>query len=104
MRTEYYLELGARTLDVAAITPQEPAVVVPGGRDPSLAQLLSVIGSRVREARKDLGLSQTEVARSAGLDRAYLSSIEHGKQNVTVAALLRLANALGTGIDSLLKR
>jgi len=68
----------------------------------SLEELLAVVGARARRARHERGLSQREVAEAAGLDRAYLSSIEHGKQNITLGALLRLARALGTGVHQLL--
>jgi len=64
--------------------------------------MLQAIGSRIQQKRKALGLSQSAAARLAGLDRAYLSAIENGKQNVTISGLLRIATALNTDIQSLL--
>jgi predicted transcriptional regulator len=71
-------------------------------RSPALTEMLQAMGSQIQQRRKALGLSQSAVTGLAGLDRAYLSAIEHGKQNVTISALLRLATALNTNIQSLL--
>jgi transcriptional regulator with XRE-family HTH domain len=46
-------------------------------------------------------LTQQELADAAGLDRTYISGLEHGKQNPTIGALLRLATALETPLDRL---
>ncbi|MFN8392775.1 MAG: cobalamin-dependent protein [Bdellovibrionota bacterium] len=73
------------------------------GASGDLEQLLSVIGERLQSRRKALGLSQKELASAVGLDRAYVSSVEGGKQNVTVGALLRLATALELSIEELVR-
>lgn len=72
------------------------------GVDGALHYYLKELGARLLEQRKARGLSQQEVADRAGLDRTYLSSVENGKQNVSVAVLFRLADALGSPVDDLL--
>jgi transcriptional regulator with XRE-family HTH domain len=46
-------------------------------------------------------MSQQQVAEASGLDRAYISAVEHGKHNLTMGALLKLADALEIGIEEL---
>jgi len=59
------------------------------------------LGRRVQELRSVRGWTQQELADAAGLDRTYISGLEHGKQNPTIGALLRLATALETRLDRL---
>jgi transcriptional regulator with XRE-family HTH domain len=55
----------------------------------------------VQELRSARGWTQQELADAAGLDRTYISGLEHGKQNPTIGALLRLATALAAPLDRL---
>jgi methanogenic corrinoid protein MtbC1/DNA-binding XRE family transcriptional regulator len=59
------------------------------------------LGRRVQELRSARGWTQQELADAAGLDRTYISGLEHGKQNPTIGALLRLATALAAPLDRL---
>jgi methanogenic corrinoid protein MtbC1/DNA-binding XRE family transcriptional regulator len=80
----------ARRIAVAA--PESP-----GGEEDYFARL----GRRVQELRSAREWTQQELADAAGLDRTYISGLEHGKQNPTIGALLRLATALETRLDRL---
>ncbi|MCO6432498.1 MAG: helix-turn-helix domain-containing protein [Deltaproteobacteria bacterium] len=73
-----------------------------GFEDPALDPFLKGIGERILACRKERHLSQKEVASLAGIDRAYLSSVESGKQNVTVGALMRIARALEITVEELI--
>lgn len=53
-----------------------------------------VFGANVRRYRVAEGLSQEAVAERMGVDRAYVSSIERGAQNVTLLSLWEIAQAL----------
>ena len=55
----------------------------------------------MHELRSGKGWTQQQLAESAGLDRTYISGLEHGKQNPTLGALLRLAGALEVPLDRL---
>jgi len=68
-----------------------------------LEQLLAAVGQKLQARRKELRLSQKEVADRAELDRAYISSIEGGKQNVTLGVLLKLASVLELTVSELLQ-
>jgi methanogenic corrinoid protein MtbC1/DNA-binding XRE family transcriptional regulator len=68
----------------------------------SLGLFLRKLGHSVHEYRKLRGLSQQELATSADLDRAYISAVEHGKQNISIGAISKLAKALDVSIEELL--
>lgn len=53
-----------------------------------------LIGRRIRELRKKMGLSQEELSERAEITPNYLSRIERGTENPTLDALIRLADAL----------
>ncbi len=70
--------------------------------DRSLAGYLRRLGQRVQSQRKVRGMSQAQLSEAAGLDRTYISALEHGKQNVSIGAIMKLADALDVPITSLL--
>ena len=49
------------------------------------------LGNNARKGREWLGLTQEQVAREAGLSRTYVTELEHGKVNISILALRRLA-------------
>jgi methanogenic corrinoid protein MtbC1/DNA-binding XRE family transcriptional regulator len=60
------------------------------------------LGRRTQELRTARDWTQQQLAEAAGLDRTYISGLEHGKQNPTLSALLRLAAALQVPLERLL--
>lgn len=61
------------------------------------------LGENLKKVRAKKKLSQGALARLLGVDKGYISNIENGKKNPTLATIERLAEALGISIDSLLK-
>ena len=54
-------------------------------------------GRQVQRRRKDMGISQEELARQAGLSRNYISIIERGEAtNVSMRIINSIALVLGT--------
>ena len=53
-----------------------------------------VFGANVRVYRLAAGLSQEAVAARMGVDRAFISAIERGLQNVTLLTILQLSESL----------
>ena len=51
-------------------------------------------GQRVRRTRKELNLSQEELAFRTGLHRTYISDIERGSRNVSLENIEKIAIAL----------
>lgn len=57
-----------------------------------------VVARNLRRLRVLKGLSQEALAVDAGIDRTYVSRLERGMENPTVAVLERLSNALDAEI------
>ena len=53
-----------------------------------------LFGQRIRELRKDRGLTQEALAARAGIDRAYMGHIERGAHNLTFEKICQIADAL----------
>jgi transcriptional regulator with XRE-family HTH domain len=62
------------------------------------------LGESIRTKRKELGLSQQELANRCGLHRAFISIIELGDRSTNSANLYNIALALETSIASLEKQ
>lgn len=52
------------------------------------------VGQRIKELRKELGLSQEKLAYEAEVDRTYVTDVENGRRNVSLEILERLVKAL----------
>ena len=61
-----------------------------------------LIGKRVKEARKQLKVSQAALAELTGLSVTYISHIETAYKKASLASLVSIANAAGISIDELL--
>ena len=53
------------------------------------------IGSKVRAARQELGMTSTELARRVGISQAQISRLENGLQGFRSGTLIKIAKALG---------
>jgi transcriptional regulator with XRE-family HTH domain len=58
----------------------------------------------LREARKQAGLSQHEVARRLKRPQSFVSAYESGDRRIDVLEFLRIAKATGVDACDLLKR
>lgn len=63
--------------------------------------MLHDIGTRLKERRVAAGMSLREMAREADVSPSFLSQIENGKSQPSVATLFSFANILGVKIDEL---
>ncbi len=61
------------------------------------------LGRKIRETRVKEGYSQEELASRCGLHRTYISDIERGERNVSVENIEKIAKALKTEANELLK-
>ena len=52
----------------------------------------------IRDARKSLGMTQSELAAKAGITQQHLSKIERLASDTSASTLRRIASALGVGI------
>jgi transcriptional regulator with XRE-family HTH domain len=58
-------------------------------------------GQRVRELRKEQGLSQEALALICELDRTYIGGVERGERNVSLLNIHRIALALKVAVSEL---
>ncbi len=52
-------------------------------------------GELLRERRKELGLTQKELAEQIGRERTYINRIEKGETDLQLSSFIRIADALG---------
>lgn len=60
------------------------------------------VGQKLRKLRKVRGLKLQELARATGLSASFLSMVETGKSDITLAKLQRIVQVYGITIASLL--
>lgn len=57
--------------------------------------------NRIRERRKELGLSQEELAKKCGVSRQTVNAIENNKYDPTLVLAFNLARELQVTVDTL---
>jgi transcriptional regulator with XRE-family HTH domain len=62
---------------------------------------LEDIGTRLREERDRMGISQRELARRIGLSASMISQIESGQSKPSVSTLYGIVTELGVSVDEL---
>jgi transcriptional regulator with XRE-family HTH domain len=61
------------------------------------------LAANVKRIREQKNMTQGDLCRATGLDRAYVSNIESGNKNPTLATIEKIAKALGISSSDLLK-
>jgi len=65
-------------------------------------EYFKVLGSRVALLRKELGLTQVQLAETLGISQQMVASYEVGRRRIPVSMLPSLAHALKVQTDALL--
>ena len=68
-----------------------------------MTEISSKFGQTLKRIRTKKKMSQGDIARALDVHRAYISGIESGKRNPTLATIKKLADALKVSADELLK-
>jgi DNA-binding XRE family transcriptional regulator len=55
---------------------------------------LELIGEMIKTARKERNLTQEELGKLVGVQKAQISKLEKGSKNVTIATILKIFDAL----------
>jgi transcriptional regulator with XRE-family HTH domain len=63
--------------------------------------IAKLLGKRIREHRKQTGLSQEKFALHIGMDRTYLASVEVGKRNISIHNIKKIADGLEISLSEL---
>jgi transcriptional regulator with XRE-family HTH domain len=61
------------------------------------------LGLNIRRIRKERQMTQGDICRKTGFDRSYVSNVEAGKSNPTLATIEKIAEALSVSGNELLK-
>lgn len=61
------------------------------------------IGARIRQRRKELGLTQMQIKQEIGISSGNMSDIENGNKLPSTPALISLSSLLNCSIDWILK-
>lgn len=59
------------------------------------------LGEKIKELRKETGLSQEKFALKIDMDRTYFATVESGKRNISLQNIEKIANGLGISISEL---
>lgn len=62
---------------------------------------LEQLGSRIRELRLEIGLSQEKLSFECELDRTYIGSVERGERNIAAINLKKISKALNISVSEL---
>ena len=56
--------------------------------------ILVLVGNRIRQLRKDVKLTQSDLADKAGLSTNFIALLEKGKRSASIDTLFRIAQVL----------
>ena len=62
----------------------------------------TAIGARIHDVRRDLGMTQDDLARAVGVSRSAVAQWETGRAGQVTGNLTRVAACLGVGVEYLM--
>lgn len=68
--------------------------------EPSLIENPKQLGELIRRRRRELGLTQTEVADVANANLRFVSELERGKRTARLENVLRVLETLGIELEA----
>ncbi|KHL91177.1 MULTISPECIES: helix-turn-helix domain-containing protein [unclassified Paenibacillus] len=71
--------------------------------DESKSELVQRIGERIRRVRKEINLSQEQLAERSGLHTNYVGQVERGEKNLTLETLEKVVGGLGISLEELFR-
>ncbi|MFH1365775.1 MAG: helix-turn-helix transcriptional regulator [Patescibacteria group bacterium] len=61
------------------------------------------LGKNLKRIRTTKGISQGKISRTLEVDKSFVSNIENGKTNPTLATIAKIAKAIGVSVGELMK-
>lgn len=61
------------------------------------------LGKNLKRIRTEKGISQGDIARALDVGRSFITNIENGKTNPTLATIAKIAKAVGVSTGELMK-
>lgn len=68
-----------------------------------MAELAQRLGERIRQLRKQKGLSQEQLGELAGLHTNYIGQIERGEKNLTIETLDKVVSGLQVSLEEVFR-
>ena len=78
--------------------------LIPDDTPEAEAERRRAVGARIKAMRKEIGLTQAEVAQKLGIASQSVTNYERGKTDPSIRNLISLAAVLGVSTDYLLGR
>ncbi|MDR9506928.1 helix-turn-helix transcriptional regulator [Brevibacillus agri] len=63
-----------------------------------MADILELVGKRIRDIRKTKNLSQEQLGEKSGFHFTYIGGLERGERNISLVNLAKIAKALEVNI------
>ena len=60
------------------------------------------LGKNLKRIRTEKDISQGDIARALNVGRSFITNIENGKTNPTLATIAKIAKALGVPVKNLI--
>lgn len=60
------------------------------------------IGSRIKQIRKEKGITQASLAHAVGVSNSHMSHIESAQSDASLKTIMKIADALSVSVDELL--
>jgi transcriptional regulator with XRE-family HTH domain len=70
--------------------------------EPAVDAFYRSLGQRVRAARDEAGITQTQLAEGIGLTRSSVANLEAGRQRIMLHVAVSIAELLGTQLSELI--
>lgn len=67
-----------------------------------IENIMIVFGENVQKTRRNMGISQEELAFKAGLHRTYIGMVERAERSISLQNAKKIADALNVKLDTLL--
>jgi DNA-binding XRE family transcriptional regulator len=93
--------VSGQTARPADLPAEAPAPTAAADERAAAAQPVGYLGARLKLVRSAAGLSLREVARQLGVSPSFVSQLENGKSQPSVATLYSIAQLLHVSIDEL---
>jgi transcriptional regulator with XRE-family HTH domain len=61
------------------------------------------LGRNLKRIRTKKGITQGDIVRTLGMPKSFVSSIENGRTNPTLATIAKIAKAIGVSVGELMK-
>ena len=61
------------------------------------------LAKNLKRIRTQKGMTQGDIVRALGASRSFVSNMENGKTNPTLATITKLAKALGVSAEELIR-